>query len=200
MENSIGSKLEKYNDNSSISNKDIVNCYFIQSADERIKRIIECISKAEKRIYILSSSSRTKTTQTIQHKNYLFALNEILEKKSNVDFLRIIVPPQSLSNALKNEEELINRIKELEPYEDHFNMINKFREKSLIAMPDGPRGISILFIDDRFLFLIITKDYKEKILSDLLTGGFFFDNLSKNLAQRFKECFKTMKLSGIVIE
>ena len=200
MENSIGSKLEKYNDNSSISNKDIVNCYFIQSADERIKRIIECISKAEKRIYILSSLSRTKTTQTTQHKNYLFALNDILENKSNVDFLRIIVPPQSLSNALKNKQELINRIKEFEPYDDHFNIINEFREKSLIALPDGPRGISILFIDDRFLFLIIAKDYKEKLLSDLLEGGFFFENLTMKLAKRFYECFQGLKKDGIIIE
>lgn len=199
MENSKGSKLEKCNDIYSLSNENIVNCYFIQSSNERIKRIIECISKAEKRIYILSSLSRTKMTQTIQHKNYLFALNEILENKSNVDFLRIIVSPQSLSNTLKNKQKLINRLKEFEPYEEHFNIINKFREKSLIASPDGPRGISILFIDDRFLFLIITKDYKEKILSDLLTGGFFFDNLSKNLVQRFQECFKEMKLNGIVI-
>ena len=98
---------------------------------------------------------------------------------------------------LKNK--LINRIKEFEPYEDHFKIINKFREESLIDLPDGPRGISILFIDDLFLFLIIAKDYKEKLLSDLLEGGFFFKNLNRNLVQRFKVCFNEMKLNGIVI-
>lgn len=200
MKNTIESQTESNDNTSELPNEDIVNCYFINNPDERIRRIIEYIDKTEKRIYILSSLSSKKTTETLQHKNYLSALNELLENKRNVEFLRIIVLPQGLNNCSKNKKELINKIIEFEPYKDHFNIINRFRKKALIALPDGPRGISILFIDDRFLFLIIAKDYNEKLLSDSLEGGFFFENLSQNLITRFKKCFEEMKLKGQVIE
>jgi len=162
-------------------------CIFMQDQQERHKTMIECIKNAKKCIYIFSELAPSEVTQKPSHKSYLETLNECIEinkNKKDFNIIRIIVPPLQENNWIN---ELIN---ESPTYIEHFKCLNRYRESSLLEFENGPRGVSILLIDERFLFLKIKPEYEHEFFNHILTGGLFFDDFSSNLVNNFKDCFE----------
>lgn len=176
-------------------------CAFMQNQTERHKRMIECIKKAEKQIYILSDLAGAEEEKKKKHKEYLQTLNSVIKKKRGLKFLRIVVPHLDRQKSTHADDEIKRIVKENMAYEEHFRIINQCRDRSLLALRSGgPLGLSILLVDDQYLFLVIEKKYEEKLLANILEGGFFFEDLSKKLTQRFQECFEYLRSGTVIIE
>ena len=59
----------------------------------------ECIKNAKNSIYIISDLSRTEESEMDEHKNYIAALNRVMDgNKGNPNFKvkRIVVPPSDI--------------------------------------------------------------------------------------------------------
>jgi len=166
-------------------------CTFMQNQDERLKTIVEYVNKAEANIYILSELSTQDEINKPAHNEYLDALNNKIAKKTKDKFkiYRIVVPPD---NGYQGSEDWLKAATKDTSYEEHFRLLQNFRETSLLKYPNGPKGVSILLIDNQFLFLQFKKNYHLKSLNGLLSGGFLFDDFSKSLTMKFQQCFEDM--------
>lgn len=80
-----------------------IPCTFIKAPEEHLGKIVNYIKLAKNNIMIYSHLSDDKETYLNEHKNYIEALNHILEKKTNIEFLRIVVP-QFDTTGMSNEE------------------------------------------------------------------------------------------------
>ena len=163
---------------------------------KRLKKIQHYINEAEKQIYIFSDLSYN--TELPEHQNYLKELNQKLENKE-IKFLRIVVPNFDISEM--KDDDIIKEIKGLPTYNDHFNKIFEHREneEALILDKNGEKGISILLIDERFIILILKREYKHPVLNKILRGGFFLEDIEKGLTAQFKDFFEGKK-NRIVID
>jgi len=175
---------------------------FIQNQRERHKLMARRIEEAEKQIYILSDLASEQEKRKPEHKIYLQTLDDVLANKPELKFLRIIVPALDPQKSTYSDEEIIKWIKSNRAYEDHFRTINQFRKWCLIALKHGgPLGFSIMLIDDRYLFFVIEEKFEDKLIAELLEGGFYFENLGESLVNKIQQFFEDiMKKETLVVE
>lgn len=182
---------------------DSFRCSFMRNQDQRMGKMIQCITEAEKQIYILSDLSRDDLSEKATHRTFLSALNSFAAKRENdrkIDITRIIVPPPELNTDHQSTTEYYKKVMEKKAYAQHFKLLNK--TKSLLGLPNGPRGISILLIDRRHLFVVLENEFgTTPELKRLLANGFYFQDSSGTLTSSFENCFKEMiKISKQVDE
>lgn len=182
---------------------DSFRCSFLRNQDQRMEKMIQCINEAEKQIYILSDLSRDDQSERTTHKAFLSSLNTFAAKRENdgnIDITRIIVPPPELDADYKTTAEYYRKIMMRKAYAQHFKLLSK--TKSLLGLPNGPRGISILLIDRRHLFVVLENEFgTTPELKRLLANGFYFQDSSGTLTASFENCFKEMfKISKQVDE
>lgn len=171
---------------------DEIPCSFLGDQEERLQKITNYINIAKKQIFIFSNLADKKETDLKEHQNYLNALNLKL-KDREIKFLRIIVPDFDITEM--KDENIKEKIKKLTAYQDHFDKIFKLRknEEALLVDKNGEQGISIMMIDERYLFIIIEKKYKHPLLAKIFEGGFFFEDVGKKLTERFTKFFEARK-------
>jgi len=170
---------------------------FIENQTERHKKLIDCIHKAEEEILIFSDLASMDEIRMKEHKQYLDELNYILKNRKSVKVTRFVVPNPG-DEKLESDADIINWVKRNRAYAEHFEILNKYRERALLALRNsGPTGLSIILVDERYLFLVIEKEYEEKLLGQLMAGGFFFEDFGKSLTRRYKECLENLKI-GII--
>jgi len=171
---------------------DEIPCSFLGDQEERLQKITNYINIAKKQILIFSNLSDKKETDLKEHQDYLDALNQKLKDKE-IKFLRIIVPDFNISEM--KDQDIKEEIKKLPAYKEHFKKIFELRtsEETLIVDKNGEQGISIMMIDERYLFIIIEKKYKHPVLANILEGGLFFEDIGKKLTVRFTKFFEARK-------
>lgn len=176
---------------------DEISCSFLSvNKSERLKKMQNYINLAKKQIFIYSDLS--DNIKLKEHQDYLNALN-LKMKDKEIKFLRIIVPDFDTSD-MKNGK-IKEEIEKLIAYQNHFNKISELRknEEALLIDKNGEKGISILMIDERYLFIIIKKEYKHPLLTNILEGGFFFEDVARKLTERFTKFFEA-KSNRIVFD
>lgn len=203
-------------------------CQLLTDQTKRMNMMIGCIKKAENRIYLLSSLSRAQKLSEINippkklHDKFLKTLNDCIEQNGTskkIDVVRIVTPPLDIDSINSNAEN-IKLAEGLDPkkkrhvlldayyqgvrnnldYKEHFDLLRK--NASLRRFDQGPRGISILLIDNRYLFLVIETAYKEDDeenttkIYERLANGFYFEDFDGDLTDNFEDCFKEIIRKG----
>lgn len=167
---------------------------FITSKRERLALMTECIKRARKSIYVLSDLSDTEETQLPEHEKYLDALNKaIKENKGNPEFevKRIIVPSSAFGMDGNSDPNWIYKIPVTGPYLEHFELLRDF-DRASPKHKNGPRHVSIMLIDNRFLFWKPELTFDDETLDSLLDGGIYLEDYSREGMSEFKECFRIM--------
>lgn len=166
-----------------------IPCTFIQDQEERLEKIISYIKLSTREILIYSHLSDEKETSLIEHKKYLDALNDLLENKKDIEFLRIVVP--SFNTTGMSDTDIRQKIKEHPVYQEHFEKINTNRENDepLIVQKNGIGNTKIILIDGRYLFLSTSHHSDDDQLNRIIRGGFFFDDVAGIYTSKFKRFF-----------
>lgn len=167
---------------------------FITSKTERLTLMTEYIKRARKSIYILSDLSNPEETQLQEHERYLEALNQVIKANmanSKFDFMRIVVPSKSLGKNIDSDPNWIHNVPIDEAYRKHFELLKAFDEICL-KYKDGPRNVSIMLIDNKYLFWKPEIAFEEKALDRILDGGIYLEDYSAEGMTEFSECFRIM--------
>jgi len=154
----------------------------------------ECIKRARKSIYILSDLSNTEETQLPEHEMYLEALNQVVKANmgnSEFDFMRIVVPSKSMGKNTSSDPNWIHNVPIDDAYIKHFELLKAFDEVCL-KYKDGPRNVSIILLDNKYLFWKPEIAFDEKALDRILDGGIYLEDYSKEGMTEFNECFRIM--------
>lgn len=162
------------------------SCLPLYNQDERLETMTHYINKAKKSICIFSDLKEASETREDEHVNYLNALNKKLKENKYLTFLRIISYPGDKPTH-EIQKEILNHPK----YKDHFEIINSERSgrEALVAEKNGPQGISILLIDDSYIFLNIDIPQLNPEIANVFKGLFFEDTEGNELITRFKDFF-----------
>jgi hypothetical protein len=167
---------------------------FITSKPERLNLMTECIKNAKRSIYILSDLSGTEETQMEEHAKYIDALNQVMEdKKGNTDFevKRIVVPPYASGMNTETNPDWIYKIPITEAYREHFRRLYEFDETAL-KHTNGPRNVSVILIDNEYLFWKPELTYGDKALDTLLDGGLYLEDYTREGIADFSKSFLIM--------
>jgi hypothetical protein len=151
---------------------------FITSKPERLNLMTECIKNAKQCIYILSDLSGTEETQLEEHVKYIDALNQVLDdKKGNTDFevKRIVVPTYASGKDTEADPDWIYTAPITQAYREHFRRLYEFDETSL-KHTNGPCNVSVILIDNKYLFWRPELTFGDKALDTLLDGGLYLEN------------------------
>lgn len=73
----------------------------------------------------------------------------------------------------------------------HFEKIVKYRgdDEALVVQKKGVKGVKIILIDERYLFLSTTNTHEDEFLNRVISGGFFFEDIEKIYTNEFKKFF-----------
>lgn len=167
---------------------------FITSKPERLNLMTECIKNAKRSVYILSDLSGSEETQLEEHAKYIDALNQmIVEKTGNPYFevKRIVVPPYASGVNTDIDPDWIYKIPIAEAYRDHFRQLHRFDETAL-KHANGPRNVSVILIDNKYLFWKPELTYGDKALDTLLDGGLFLEDYTREGIADFAKSFQVM--------
>jgi hypothetical protein len=167
---------------------------FITSKPARLNLMTECIKNAKRSIYILSDLSGTEETQMEEHAKYIDALNQALDdKKGNTDFevKRIVVPPYASGMNTETDPDWIYKIPITEAYREHFRRLYEFDETAL-KHANGPRNVSVILIDNKYLFWKPELTYGDKALDTLLDGGLYLEDYTREGIADFAKSFLSM--------
>jgi hypothetical protein len=173
-----------------------IPCSFLTSQKERLKTLKNYIGIANKSIFIFSDLADKHETNLKEHFDYLSALDEKIVRNRKIEISRIVVPQFDMSKLTDSEIE--NKVKNLSAYKVHFSNLLEYRDEALILDKNGPEGISIMMLDERYLFLQIKKTFKNEILANTLEGGFFFEEIGKELSDRFMRFFKGRRFRFVI--
>lgn len=211
-----------------IKNSMSFRCQLLTDQTIRIKMMIECIKKTQSRIYLLSSLSRAQKLGEIErppkklHDKFLKVLNDCIDQNGatrEIDVVRVVTPPIDIDSNNSNAENVepaedlnlkkkryalldayYQDVRNNHDYKEHFDLLSK--NGSLRRFDQGPRGISILLIDNRYLFLVIETAYKEEDeenttkIHERLANGFYFEDFDGDLTDNFEDCFKEIIRKG----
>jgi hypothetical protein len=167
---------------------------FITSRPERLNLMIECIKNAKRSIYILSDLSGTEETRMKEHARYIDALNQVMDdNKGNPNFevKRIVVPPYTRGKETEADPDWIYTASITIAYREHFRRLCEFDETSL-KHTNGPRNISVILIDNKYLFWKPELTYGDKALDTLLDGGLYLEDYTREGIADFARSFLTM--------
>lgn len=168
---------------------------FITSKPERLNLMIECIKNAKRSIYILSDLSGTDETRMKEHANYIEALNLAIENnKGNREFevKRIVVPPYASGMNVKADPNWIYNISITETYRKHFSQLRDCKPPSP-KYSNGPCNVSMILIDNKYLFWKPEITHSDEDLDTLLDGGLYLEDYTRegiaDFAKRFQDMF-----------
>jgi hypothetical protein len=163
---------------------------FITSKAERLNLMTCYIKNAKKSIYIISDLSGTQETQLKEHVEYLTVLNQAIDG-GNVDIKRIIVPAYARSKDVEVDPDWIYRISVTKAYLEHFNRLRKL-DKVSPKYINGPCNVSMISIDNKYLFWKPEVTYGDATMDRLLDGGLYFEDYTREGITDFAERFRTM--------
>jgi hypothetical protein len=167
---------------------------FITSKPERLNLMTECIKNAKRSIYILSDLSGTEETQLEEHEKYLDALNQVMvDNNSNPNFevKRIVVPPYASGKDTQSDPDWIYSAPITHAYREHFRRLDEFNETAL-KHANGPRNVSVILIDNKYLFWKPELTYGDKALDALLDGGLYLEDYTREGIADFSKAFLIM--------
>ena len=167
---------------------------FITSKAERLNLMTECIKNAKRSIYILSDLSGAEEIQMEEHAKYIDALNQVIDDNkgnSNFDVKRIVVPPYASGMDTKTDPDWIYKIPVTEAYREHFRRLREFDQVSP-KHNNGPRNVSVILIDNKYLFWKPELSYGDATLDTLLDGGLYLEDYTREGIADFAERFRIM--------
>jgi hypothetical protein len=171
---------------------------FITSKADRLNLMTYYINNATKSIYIISDLSGTDETGMKEHKNYIEALNEVIaNNKGNQEFKvkRIVVPPYASGMNAKADPDWIYNIsdKDKEKYRKHFSQLRVCKPPSP-KYSNGPCNVSMILIDNKYLFWKPEITHSNEDLDTLLDGGLYLEDYTRegiaDFAKRFQDMFE----------
>jgi len=163
---------------------------FITSKPGRLNKMIECIKEAERSIYILSDLSGTEETRLEEHEKYLNALNQVLDNK-NVEVKRIVVPNYASLNDTEIDPDWIYTAPIAKAYQKHFKRLQECDDTAL-CHTNVSRNVSMMIIDNKYLFWKPELMYGDKDLDKLLDGGLYLEDFTQEVTVDFAEAFLKM--------
>lgn len=163
---------------------------FITSKPERLNMMTVCIKNARRSIYILSDLSGADETRLEAHEKYIKALNQVMENKQ-VDVKRIIVPSYASSKDTEIEPDWIYKTPVTKAYLEHFNRLRKL-DKVSPKYYDSPCNVSMILIDNKYLFWKPEITHGDAALDTLLDGGLYLEDYTREGIADFAERFRTM--------
>ena len=163
---------------------------FITSKPERLNLMTKCIKNAKRSIYILSDLSGTDETRLEEHEKYLKALNQVIDDKK-VDVKRIVVPAYASDMSTETHPDWIYKAPITQAYREHFRRLYEFDETAL-KHTNGPRNVSMILIDNKYLFWKPELTYGDKALDTLLDGGLYLEDYTREGIADFAERFRIM--------
>lgn len=166
------------------------NTQFITSKPARLNKMTEYIKEAKESIYILSDLSGTGETKMEEHKKYIAALNEAIDGKK-VKVKRIVVPTYASGKDAVADPDWIYRAPIREVYLNHFKKLHTSDDLAL-CHTDSARNVSMMIIDNKYLFWKPELTYGDKELDKLLDGGLFLEDYNQEVIADFIETFQKM--------
>jgi hypothetical protein len=168
---------------------------FITSKPVRLNKMTECIKNAKRSIYILSDLSGTDETQMEEHAKYIEALNQVIENNKgnrNFDVKRIVVPPYASGMNAKTDTDWIYKIPVTKAYLKHFSQLRDCKPPSP-KYNNGPCNVSMILIDNKYLFWKPEITHSDAYLDTLLDGGLYLEDYTHegiaDFAERFRDMF-----------
>lgn len=171
---------------------------FITNKAERLNLMTYYINHATKSIYIISDLSGSNENRMKEHKNYIEALNRVIEdNKGNDEFIvkRIIVPPYASSTNANADPDWIYNLpeKDKEKYRKHFSQLRDLQPPSP-KYSKGTCNVSMILIDNKYLFWKPEVTHSNEDLDTLLDGGIYLEDYTRegiaNFAKRFQKMFE----------
>jgi hypothetical protein len=163
---------------------------FITSKLGRLNKMIECIKEAERSIYILSDLSGTEETQLQEHEKYLDALNQVLDNKK-VEVKRIVVPNSAGGRDAEADPNWIYTAPITKAYQKHFRRLQEC-DDSWLKHTTVSRNVSMMIIDNKYLFWKPELTYGDKDLDKLMDGGLYLEDFTQEVTADFAEAFLKM--------
>lgn len=163
---------------------------FITNKPERLNKMIECIKDAERSIYILSDLSGTEETQLEEHEKYLNALNQVLDNKK-VDVKRIVMPNSAGGKSTEPDSDWIYTAPITKAYQKHFKRLQECDDTAL-SHTNVSRNVSMMIIDNKYLFWKPELMYGDKDLDKLMDGGLYLEDFTQEVTADFAEAFLKM--------
>lgn len=163
---------------------------FITSKPERLNMMAEYIKNAKRSIYILSDLSGADETRLEEHEKYLKALNQVMDDKK-VEVKRIVVPAYASSKDAEVDPDWIYKIPVTKAYLEHFTCLRKF-DKVSPKYNNGPCNVSMMLIDNKYLFWKPEVTHGDAAMDTLLDGGLYLEDYTREGIADFAERFQTM--------
>jgi hypothetical protein len=163
---------------------------FITSKPGRLNKMIECIKEAEESIYILSDLSGTEETQLEEHEKYLDALNQVLEN-NKVKVKRIVMPNSTGGKNTAADPDWIYTAPITKAYQNHFRRLQDCDDTAL-SHTTVSRYVSMMIIDNKYLFWKPELMYGDKDLDKLMDGGLYLEDFTQEVTTDFAEAFLKM--------
>jgi len=170
---------------------------FITSKPERLNLMTECIKNAKRSIYILSDLSRTEESELKEHEKYIDALHQVIDNNKgnpNFEVKRIVVPPYASDINAETDPDWIYELLDTpayKAYQEHITRLHDFKETS-VRHANGPRNVSVILIDNKYLFWKPELTYGDKALDTLLDGGLYLEDYTREGIADFAERFRIM--------
>jgi hypothetical protein len=163
---------------------------FITSKPERLNMMTECIKNAQRSIYILSDLSGTDETRLEEHEKYLKALNQVIDDKK-VEVKRIVVPAYAGGKDTEVDPDWIYKMPVTKAYLGHFNRLRKL-DKVSPKYSNSRCNVSMILIDNKYLFWKPEITHGDAALDTLLDGGLYLEDYTREGIADFAERFRTM--------
>lgn len=163
---------------------------FITSKPERLNKMIECIKEAQRSIYILSDLSGTEETQLEEHEKYLNALNQALDNKK-VEVKRIVMPNSAGGKSTEADPDWIYMAPITKAYQKHFKRLQECDDIAL-SHTSVSRNVSMMIIDNKYLFWKPELMYGDKDLDKLMDGGLYLEDFTQEVTGDFTKAFLKM--------
>jgi hypothetical protein len=168
---------------------------FIKSKPGRLNKMTEYIKNAERSIYILSDLSGTEETQLEEHEKYLDALNTVLNNK-HVEVKRIVVPNSAGGKDMEADPDWIYTAPITKAYQKHFRRLQECDDTAL-SHTIVSRNVSMMIIDNKYLFWKPELTYGDKDLDKLMDGGLYLEDFTQAVTADFAEAFRKMHKKAI---
>jgi hypothetical protein len=115
------------------------------------------------------------------------------DKKGNPNFevKRIVVSTCASGKDTEADPDWIYTAPITQAYREHFRRLYEFDETAL-KHTNGPRNVSVILIDNKYLFWKPELTYGDKALDTLLDGGLYLEDYTQEGIADFAESFLIM--------
>jgi hypothetical protein len=164
---------------------------FITSKAERLNLMTYCINNATKSIYIISDLSDTEETQMDEHEEYLEALNQVMKSKK-VEVKRIVMPPYVNGKDSAVDFDWIYTTPTKPAYQKHFKLLQDY-DNYAMSHTNVPLNVSMILIDNKYLFWKPELTYGDKELEKLFDGGLYWEDYTLEGLAHFIKTFEKLE-------